>query len=97
LNGTIEVVLLDDFIPDPADVFDVIIADGFEFGDLFSIIFPQLPGGHYFTWSLFTLENGEVTFRIVDPEINVVAEPVTLTLFGFGLVGLGIARRRRAA
>jgi hypothetical protein len=98
LNGEIDVVLLHDFVPDLSDVFDIIIADnGFEFGDLFSIVFPVLPNGHYFTYSLFDLGDGRTAFRIVDPDLTTDApEPGTIALFGLGLAGLGILRRRRA-
>jgi hypothetical protein len=95
LNGKIEVVLLNDFVPELTDVFDIIIAeDGFEFGDLFSIVFPELPGGHQFAYNLVDLADGRTAFRVYDPPVASASEPVTLGLIGFGLAALAAMRRR---
>ena len=56
---------------------------------------PGEVGGHRYGW--FT--NVDVTGGIAIDSVQVVGvpEPGMLALFGLGLVGLGIVRRRRAA
>lgn len=94
LYGSIEVVLLDGFIPELDDVFDVLVADSFTIGADFSIAFPELSGGRFFAYDIVELSDGRSAFRIVDPVLD-VAEPSTLAILGLGLVGLAVVRRRR--
>ncbi len=93
LNGTIDVSLLYGFVPELTDVFDVILANEFDIGKNFQIVFPDLPGGKYFDWLLVDLADGRQALRIVDPAQ--IPGPPTLPLFLAGLAGFAVMIRRR--
>ncbi len=93
LNGTIDVSLLYGFVPELTDVFDVILAQGFDIGENFQIVFPDLPDGKYFDWLLVDLADGRQALRIVDPAQ--IPGPPTLPLFLAGLAGFAVMIRRR--
>ena len=90
LNGTIEVVLVNGFVPLPNDFFDIIVADSLEVGELFAIIFPALSEGHFFRYSLISTGDGHVAYRISDAAE--IAEAPTVWGFGIGLVLLSLGR-----
>jgi hypothetical protein len=96
LDGTIKVFLLDDFVPDIDDVFDIIIADTIELMDGFSIELPDIPGPNFFDWMLVELDNGRMAFRLVDPPGAAIPGPAAGLVFLSGLGVLVAVRRRRA-
>lgn len=93
LGGVIEVVL--GFVPGPSDVLDVFQVTGnVTVGADFSVVgiasgLGAVPNG---TGFVLSLGNTSTTFAA---SVAQVPEPATLALFGFGLVGLGVAMRRR--
>jgi len=68
LNGTIDVRLIDDFMPETADIFDIIIASSFSFGDDFQIFFPDLTDGLFLDYTLFDLDDERTAFRLTAQE-----------------------------
>lgn len=46
--------------------------------------------------AIFAVVSGDVASDLILDEVGVVPEPTTLAIFGLGLLGLGVARRRKS-
>jgi hypothetical protein len=95
LNGTVEIVLINGFVPADGDIFDIIIAQSFEFGEDFAIAFSELPDGFHFIYGLFDLGDGRSAFRLVAAATAV--EPRAVAVFAVMTVLLTLRRKRRRA
>jgi len=93
LDGGLEVILLDNYIPQIDDEFDILLAGTLtgEF-DLNQLLFPT-QGGVSFDIS-YLIPEGIV--RLTTIESSAVPVPAALWLFASGLIGLvGVARRKK--
>ncbi len=111
LNGTIDVRLIDDFMPETNDIFDIIIASSFSFGDDFAIFFPDLTDGLFLDYTLFDLGDDRTAFRLTAQEgplqtastndypgfAQTIPEPSTLLVLSLGvaLASVGFVAIRR--
>ena len=95
IAGVSKVELFAAFTPGLGDVFDVVTAAAIDFSG--SYMFPSLGGG--LAWSASVFDLAGVTAQTLRLEVITAAlpEPGTLTVLAIGLVGLTMAKRKRAA
>lgn len=90
LDGALDVLLIDPFVPQLGDTFDVLIADGgiIDQGLDVHSLSPQI-GGY-----LYEIVAGAGSTEIL--RLTAIPEPSTCTLLGLGVIGLlGLGRRRK--
>lgn len=104
LGGMLDVALIDltnGFSPMGGETFDLIIADQIN-GSFSSFAFAALADGLSWATNIFTNQFGQDVFQLtiqgqlILPETGVPV-PGAVYLFGFGLLGIAVGRRRRAA
>lgn len=101
LGGLLDVALIDlanDFSPMGGETFDLIIADQIS-GSFSSFAFAALADGLSWATNLFTNQFGQQVYQLmVEGQLTGetgVPTPGALILLAFGLVGIGISRKKR--
>ena len=89
LDGTLEIVFLNDFTPEYGDEFDLLKADVLS-GTFDTLLLPDLDGGLFWRTGYIHIDGAQDVFRA-----SVVPIPASVWLFGSGLGLLGWLRRRR--
>ena len=86
LDGTLDIALLNGFIPNAGQTFDILTASTIDPTGL------ALTGANHFTWQVLAGGNGEI-LRLT---ATAIPEPSTFIFFGLALTTWGMLRRRRS-
>ncbi len=95
LGGTLDIALLNGFIPSAGDFFDLFIAEQIT-GDFDTFNFAALSGGLFFdTQFISSGANTIYQLIVVQSQSSSVPEPATLFIVLVGLAGAAAAAKRR--
>ena len=95
LDGLVELIFLDDFVPQADDVFEFFVVGGTLTGDFDDVVFSGLPLTTTFDLEFDPISGKMAFFNAMVPASTSVPEPSTILLMFFGLVGVGFSWQKR--